>query len=169
MNECTQGSAVVPHFVNNPENVAWFITKYRRPFPLHELINATRLEPLACEMSRRIRMSPVSGNLRTVCDVAGKKMQFVRPNPARMEVDDSVEPLSSVVRRCGIDVNGVVYVTDGVRDVVAQMLLRDLISFEEVLWGSHNTLIDADGRWIVIATHNTLAGFLRLRDGPSRA
>lgn len=155
------------YFTQDAGRRAIFEARYRRPFPWFELIDIAGLEPLAYEMGRRMSMMPLTGDLRKVCAHAGSLMNFDRPDPKRLKVDDSVEPLSWIVRRCGLDTNGAAYITDGTDQSVAHVLIRDLVAFDDLLWSWDSVLIDSNGDWIVIATHCTLAGHLRLHAGPS--
>lgn len=155
------GTNVLSYFTRNVELAPDFVRKYRRPFPWFELVEFSELESLAYTMSRRLRMDPLSGDLRAVCKAAGSRMRFQRPKPNQQQVDDNVEALSSIVSRSGIIPECVVYYTRRTSGI-ARVRLRDLLAFEDLLWASDHYLLSEDGRWIIYGSHNTLAGFIEL-------
>lgn len=157
----TSGPKVLSYFTRNVELAPDFVRKYGRPFPWFELVEFSERESLANTMSRRLGMAPLSGDLCAVCKVAGSRMRFQRPKPNQQPVDDSVEALSSIVGRCGIFRESVVYYTDRTSGI-ARARLRDLLAFEGLLWAADHDLLSEDGRWIIYGSHNTLAGFLDL-------
>lgn len=153
---------MLSYFTNNAEHASSFVAKYRRPFPWFELVETSQLESLAYSMSRRLRLTPLSGDFRVVCQAAASRMQFERPGPKQQQIDDDVEPLSAIVARCGIDSNSTAYYATLSAPIVVHVRLRDLVEFEELLWREDHFLIGVEGDWIVYGSHNTFAGCIRL-------
>jgi hypothetical protein len=153
---------MLSYFTSNAEHASSFVAKYRRPFPWFELVETSQLESLAYLMSRRLRLTPLSGDFCVVCHAAASRMKFERPGPDQQQIDDDVELLSAIVGRCGIDLNSTAYYAELSGTIVAHVRLRDLVEFEQLLWREDHFLVGSEGDWIVNGSHNTLAGFVRL-------
>lgn len=98
-------------------------------------------------------------NLARVCEAAWASMR-ARPRD-HGAFRGGTEPLGQAVGRLGVprDSNVLLYCGG---DRAVRLRMRDLVEFDEILWGDNCWAIDQGASWMLTGQHDWPAYFLRL-------
>ena len=142
-----------------------FAERYRCPPIWFELVSVSELEDLARKVGRRI--GSTSTNIVSVCRAASAMMPLDQAGFERW-YDPSIhdhEPLKDAVRRLNVPTDSAAYlVTRSDEDSsIVQVRMRDLVTFEDIIWWTDMLVIQERGDWILEGTHMHLARWLDFR------
>ncbi|MEZ6235548.1 MAG: hypothetical protein R3B68_15285 [Phycisphaerales bacterium] len=150
---------MLPPCFRDPELMrSLFEDRFHRPPPWFELAGEERLEEIAWELGRRLRMEPPTLDLTRACEAAWERM---KPRASEQGAFHGwTEPLGDAVARLGVPTEGSVLLFRGGSEG-AILRMRDLVEFESVLWWDDSWAVDEGCAWILAGRHDWPANWVR--------
>jgi hypothetical protein len=157
----------IPLFTDGALREELFAREFRRPPIWFEVVDADFLGGVAARLGERLRVR--STDLFRLCQRASAGMNVdAHPIWERSTgAGPDKEPLGEAVARLEVPVDGVVCLldsSDAAEQVGVRLRMKDMVTFERLIWWHDAWIVDEDGKWVVEGWDERRVRWLDLRD-----